>query len=279
MYISFDLKLQKGSYNKETGSGGNSSFARNAEQNWASSYERLTENQKKAWDKYYNKVNEEFKSTNFSSEELLKWKFKRYVNDYLACILSVDESVGRILDYLDRNGLSENTLVVYTSDQGFYLGEHGWYDKRWMYEESFRTPLLIRYPGKIKPGSKIDDFIMNIDYAPTFFEYANIDIPNDFQGESFKKLLEGKRDSWRNSIYYHYYEYPHGWHKVRQHYGIKKGNFKLIYFYNIDKWELFDLHNDPNEVSNIYSSMESSTIVKGLKSELDSLRIKYEEIN
>lgn len=279
MYISFDLKLQKESYNIETGSGGNSTFVNKVEKNWESTYGRLTDDQKRIWDDYYDKINEEFRLAELSGDKLLKWKYRRYINDYLSCILSVDESVGKILDYLDVNDLSENTIVVYTSDQGFYLGEHGWYDKRWMYEESFRTPLLIRYPGKIKPGLKIDEFVMNIDYAPTFFEYAKIDIPNDFQGESFKNLLDGKSTNWRNSIYYHYYEYPHGWHKVRQHYGIKKGSYKLIYFYEIDKWELFVLKNDPNEVSNIYLSMDSSKIVKELKYELDSLRIKYGEIN
>ncbi|MEE9431090.1 MAG: sulfatase [Melioribacteraceae bacterium] len=278
MYIAFDLKLKKESYEKETGSGGNKQFAKKSEGYWENSYDDLTATQKIAWDSYYDKVNKDFKSQKLSGKELLEWKYKRYMQDYLACILSVDESVGRVLDYLDENNLTENTIVVYTSDQGFFLGEHGWYDKRWMYEESFRTPLVIRYPKKIKPSSESNQFVMNIDYAPTFLEYAGVEIPTDIQGESLKNIFEEKpNDDWRKSMYYHYYEYPHGWHSVRQHYGVRTEKYKLIYFYNMDLWELYDMGNDKNEIHNIYDKMKSCDIVGELKEELEALRVKYKE--
>lgn len=278
MYLSFDMKLQKGSYKKEMGTGGNAAFAKNAEKNWINTYNRLTDEQRGAWDSYYNKINEDFKKQKLSGDKLLRWKYKRYMDDYLSCILSVDESVGKILDYLDDHGLTENTIVVYTSDQGFYLGEHGWYDKRWMYEESFITPLLVRYPKKIAPNSVSNNFVMNIDYAPTFLDYAGVEIPSDIQGKSIRPILEGNNPSdWRKSMYYHYYEYPHGWHKVHKHYGIRTERYKLIHFYGIDYWEFFDLEKDPNELNNIYEKMKNSKIVTDLKQELDSLKVKYKD--
>ena len=280
MYLSFDLKLTKGNYKNETGTGGNATFAKNAGKNWMNTLNNLTEEQRNAWNTYYNKVNIDFKKQKLSGDKLLRWKYKRYMHDYLSCILSVDESVGKILKYLDDHDLAENTIVVYTSDQGFYLGEHGWYDKRWMYEESFRTPLLIRYPKKVAPNSVSNNFVMNVDYAPTFLDYAGVDIPSDIQGESLKPILEGNNPTrWRKSMYYHYYEYPHGWHKVHKHYGIRTERYKLIYFYGIDTWELFDLERDPNELNNIYEEMKSSKLVNNLKAELDSLKIKYHDIN
>ena len=276
MYLSYDLKLNKGSYKKETGTGGLKWFAERAEQFWENNLKRFTPQQRQAWDAYYDKVNADFKNANLSGNDLLRWKYKRYMTDYLSCILSVDESVGKILDFLDAHNLSQNTIVVYTSDQGFYLGEHGWYDKRWMYEESFRTPILIRYPEKIKPNSVSDDFVMNIDFAPTFLDYTGIPVPKDIQGESIRNILEGKpHPNWRKSMFYHYYEYPHGWHLVKQHYGIRTERYKLIYFYKDDYWELFDLKNDPHELSNIYCAMENTELVKNLKEELKKLRAKY----
>ena len=278
MYISFDLKLNEGSYDKETGTGGNANFAKNAPGNWMNTLNSLTGKQRKAWDSYYDKINEDFKEHHLSGKALLKWKYERYMHDYLSCILSVDESVGEILDYLDEHGLTENTIVVYTSDQGFYLGEHGWFDKRWMYEESFRTPLLIRYPKSIKAGSVCDNFVMNIDYAPTFFDFASLNIPGDIQGESLKPLLKGQTPpSWRKSMYYHYYEYPHGWHNVHKHYGIRTDRYKLIYFYDMDYWELFDLEKDVHEMNNIYEEMKNSPLVDSLKKELTALKIKYKD--
>ncbi len=278
MYLSFDLKLNSDSYAKETGSGGNKRFAARVESIWESTYNRLTDEQKIAWDEYIEKINFDFKSKNLTGKELSEWKYQRYLRDYLSTILSVDESVGRILKYLDENGLTENTIVVYTSDQGFYLGEHGWFDKRWMYEESFRTPFLIRYPAEIEAKTTSENFIMNLDYAPTFLDFAGVDIPSDIQGESFRNIAIGEKDKdWRKSMYYHYYEFPHGWHNVKQHYGIKNHRYKLIYFYGLEKWELFDLKNDPNELNNIYNTMEDSELVNNLKSELDSLKIKYND--
>jgi len=283
MYLSFDLKLSKESYSKETGSGGNKKFASRAESIWEKTYNNLTAEQKVAWDKYIQKINHNFKTKNLKGKELSEWKYRRYMRDYLSSIISIDESVGRILKYLDENNLDENnladnTIVVYTSDQGFYLGEHGWYDKRWMYEESFKTPLLIRYPAQIKANSISNSFVMNLDYAPTFLDYAGVKIPSDIQGKSFRKIAEGITDpNWRKSIYYHYYEFPHGWHNVHQHYGIRNNRYKLIYFYELGKWELFDLKNDPNELSNIYENMKNSELVINLKSELDSMKIKYND--
>lgn len=278
MYLSFDLKLNKDSYKTETGSGGNKRFAARVETIWEETYNHLSDEQKVSWDKYIKRINDEFKSKNLSGKVLSEWKYQRYLRDYLSTILSVDESVGRILKYLDDNDLAENTIVVYTSDQGFYIGEHGWYDKRWMYEESFRTPLLIRYPAEIKAKSTSTDFVMNLDYAPTFLDFAGVEIPSDIQGESFRKLASGEsEDNWRKSLYYHYYEFPHGWHNVQQHYGIRNDRYKLIYFYGIEKWELFDLKNDPNELSNIYEEMKDSELMINLKSELDSLKIKYSD--
>ena len=278
LYLSYDLKLLKGSYLKETGSGGDVNFAKYAEEAWEQTLASLTPEQRKAYLDYFSKISENFKNMNLKGKKLLEWKYKRYMQDYLSCILSVDESVGEILDFLDDNNLTENTIVVYTSDQGFYLGEHQWYDKRWMYEESFSTPLLIRYPKEIEPKSATDDFVLNIDYAPTFLDYAAMPIPNEIQGQSFRKILQGKTpEDWRKSVYYHYYEYPHGWHKVRKHYGVRSKRYKLIYFYDADIWEFYDLETDPKEMNNIYEKMKDSEIVLKLKSELDSLKEKYDD--
>lgn len=175
------------------------------------------------------------------------------MQDYLATIASVDENVGRLLDYLDDKKLSENTVVVYTSDQGFYLGEHGWFDKRFMYNESFRTPLLIKWPNKIAPGTNEDEMVQNLDFAQTFLEIAGVKAPNDMQGKSLVPLLIGKKEKWdRDAIYYHYYEFP-AEHAVKRHYGIATKKYKLIHFYyDIDAWELYDREKDPNELHNIY---------------------------
>ncbi len=277
MYLSFDLKLNRGFYKKETGTGGKESFAAKVEDSWKAKYENLNDEQKKAWDSYYNKVNKEFKDSALEGDELLKWKYQRYMKDYLSCILSVDEGVGRLLDYLEANNLTEDTIVVYTSDQGFYLGEHGWYDKRFMYEESLGMPLVIRYPHEIEKGTVNDKMIMNIDFAPTFLDYAGIQIPDEIQGESFRRIAGGKNvSSWRDAIYYHYYEYPHGWHNVKRHYGIRTERYKLIHFYNdIDEWELYDLKTDANEMNNIYTDPSYSDIISMLKAELQKLQKKY----
>ena len=210
----------------------------------------LTPEQKKKWDAYYEPRNKAFREANLKGKDLVQWKFNRYMHDYLGCIKAVDESVGRLLDYLDREKLSDNTIVVYCADQGFYLGEHGWFDKRWIFEESLRTPLVVRWPGKIKPGSVNSNLVSNIDFAPTFLDAAGIAVPKDIQGRSLVPILKGHTpDNWRKSFYYHYYEHP-GPHNVHRHYGVVTDRYKLVYFYepDMDYWELFDLKKDPQRV-------------------------------
>lgn len=279
MYLSFDLKLHKEFYKKETGTGGNKKWAVSVEETWQKTYDSLTPGQKEKWDAHYQKLNEEFAEKNLSGKELLNWKFQHYMKDYLRCILSVDESVGSVLDYLENTGLAENTIVVYTSDQGFYLGEHGWYDKRFMYEESLGMPLLMRYPNEIKPNQVCEEMVMNLDFAPTFLDFAGERIPEEMQGESFRTLTNGGLAlDWRDAVYYHYYEYPYGWHNVMKHYGVRTKRYKLIHFYNDkDYWELYDLQNDPHEINNIYGDPEYANIQNNLTQKLQQLRIKYED--
>ena len=207
-------------------------------------------------------------------EALKQWKYQTYIKDYLRCVAGVDRAIGRVLDYLEETGLDENTLVVYTSDQGFYLGEHGWFDKRWMYEESFKMPFVIQCPGVIEPGSTLDAMAMNVDFAPTLLDFAGLDIPEEMQGESFKPALSGTGPAARSSVYYHYYEYPK-WHKVQPHYGIRTDRYKLMHFYySMDEWELYDMEADPQEMNNLYAEADP-LLVEGLKAELDSIRDLY----
>ena len=185
--------------------------------------------------------------------ELKKWKYERYMQDYLACVASIDDNVGRLLDYLDQNGLAENTIVIYTSDQGMFLGDHDWFDKRFMYEESLRMPFLVRWPGHIKPGSVCSNMILNVDFAPMLLAAAGQPVPGDMQGRSFLPLLQGQTPAdWRTAMYYRYYHYPQH-HRVQPHYGIRTEQFKLIYFNKIDQWELYDLKQDPYELKNLYA--------------------------
>ena len=237
---------------------------------------RLDPEQRAAWDKFYNPIIEDFKKQNLKGKALYEWKFQRYMRDYLKTLKSLDDNVGRVLDYLDQAGLAENTLVVYTSDQGFYMGEHGWFDKRFMYEESFHTPLLMRLPGGKK--GKIDQMVQNIDYAPTFLELAGAPIPDDIQGVSLLPLLKGENPSdWRTSLYYHFYEFP-AEHMVKRHYGVRNDRYKLIHFYNdIDVWELYDLKEDPHELNNVYSDPAYAEVKKQMMHELDSLQIMYDD--
>jgi len=210
-------------------------------------------------------------------QELKHWKYEKYMKDYLGCIASVDDNVGRLLDYLEKEGLKDNTIVIYTSDQGFFLGDHDWFDKRFMYEESLRMPFLIRYPGHIKAGKVNDGMILNVDFAPTFLEYAGLSIPKDIQGRSFVSLLSGKRPSdWRTSMYYRYYHYP-GDHQVQQHYGVRTERYKLIYFHRIDQWELYDLKKDPRELNNVYADPAYASTVKTLKAEMARLRTELND--
>jgi arylsulfatase A-like enzyme len=198
------------------------------------------------------------------------------MRDYLASVAAIDEGVGRLLDYLEENGLADNTIVVYTSDQGFYLGEHGWYDKRFMYEESLRTPLVIRYPAEFAVGQVNDDLVLNLDMPPTLLDLADVEIPADMQGRSLRPLMDHSRAvDWRDAIYYRYYEFPHGWHKVRPHYGVRTDRYKLIHFEgDMDVWELFDLQNDPNELENLYGSDEYGGVQDMLHRRLDELQIE-----
>ncbi|MCX6228106.1 MAG: sulfatase [Bacteroidia bacterium] len=238
---------------------------------------RMDEKQRAAWRAVYDPKNKAFIAANPKGKDFAKWKYLRYIRDYLKCIKSVDDGVGQVLDYLDKNGLTENTIVVYTSDQGFYLGEHGWFDKRFMYEESFRTPLLVRYPKEIKPGTVINQMVLNLDFAPTFLNYAGLKKEKEMQGESFRELLSGKQIKGRDAIYYHYYEYP-AVHYVKRHYGVRTDRYKLIHFYGgLDEWELFDLEKDPHEMKSVYGNPEYAKITENLKQKLKELRIKYKD--
>jgi arylsulfatase A-like enzyme len=244
---------------------------------WHSGYDRMTGAEKEAWNKAYDPRNDAFRKAGLTGKDLARWKYQRYIKDYLRCIASVDDNVGRVLDYLDVKGLARNTIVIYTSDQGFYLGEHGWFDKRFMYEESLRMPLLVRYPAELKPAV-VDNMVLNIDFAPTFLDYAGVHTPDRMQGRSFRDVVRGSAPvDWRQSMYYHYYEYP-GVHAVRRHYGIRTNRYKLIHFYyNIDAWELYDLQSDPHELKNLYDDQQYSDIVAELKAELEQLRKRYKD--
>ncbi len=243
-------------------------------------YGRANEEQKALYDPILDSINNYFQENwpLMNDTEKMKWKFQRYMQDYLACISSVDDNVGRVMDYLDESKLTENTIVVYTSDQGFYLGEHGWFDKRFIYDESFKTPLLVRWPNEIKPGTTNEEMVQNLDFAQTFLEAAQIEAPNDMQGESLIPLLKGQNDQWnREAVYYHYYEYP-AVHMVKRHYGIVTKEFKLVHFYyDVDEWELYDRKKDPQEMNSVYDDPAYSDIVQELKIKLADLRIKYKD--
>ena len=209
--------------------------------------------------------------------DLLKLKYQWYMQDYLASAASVDESVGEILNYLDSTGLAKNTMVVYTSDQGFYLGQNGWFDKRWMYDVSMRTPLIIRWPGKIKAGSSNHTMVQNIDYAPTFLDLAGIPVPAFMHGLSLQPLLTQQKTTWnRKSLYYHFYEYKAD-HTVLQHLGVRTERYKLIYFYTVNEWQLFDLLKDPSEQHNLIHHKAYSGILADMKKELLRLRDQYDD--
>lgn len=239
---------------------------------------RMDEEQRRAWDKFYSPVIDDFYNRKPSGKELAEWKFQRYMRDYMKTLKSLDDNVGRVLDYLQEAGLSDNTLVVYTSDQGFYMGEHGWFDKRFMYEESMRTPLIMRLPKGFDRRGDIGEMVQNIDYAPTFLELAQVPVPDDIQGVSLLPLLKGEQpDDWRKALYYHFYEYP-AEHMVKRHYGIRTERYKLIHFYDdIDCWELYDLQNDPTEMNNLYGQDSCMALVRELKTELRALQEQYND--
>ncbi|WOD42815.1 sulfatase family protein [Hwangdonia lutea] len=241
---------------------------------------RLDSVQRADWDAVYNPIDEDFKKRypTMNDSTFTVWKYQRYMQDYLGTIASVDENVGRVLDYLDEEKLADNTIVVYTSDQGFYLGEHGWFDKRFMYNESFKTPLLIKWPNKITAGITEDEMVQNLDFAQTFLEVAGVKAPKEMQGESLVPLLTGKKEAWdREAVYYHYYEYP-AEHAVKRHYGIATKEYKLIHFYHdVNEWELYDSKKDPNEVNNVYNDPEYADVVKEMTQKLKEVRKKYKD--
>ncbi len=227
------------------------------------------------WDFYGAKKGQIVQPEGMTAEEGKKWRYQRYIKDYLACVKSVDDNIGRVLDYLKKHDLEDNTVIVLTSDQGFYLGDHGFFDKRFIYEESLRMPFIVRYPALVKAGSVNTNIISNIDFAPTFLDLANISTHHKMQGKSFAPLLAGKKIQWDDAIYYHYYEWPF-WHHVQPHYGIRTKRFTLAHFYyNIDVWELYDLEKDPHEMHNVIHDPRYTEIVADLKSQLKRLMKKY----
>ena len=230
------------------------------------------------WDFYGAKPGEIVQPEGMSNEEGRKWRYQNYIKDYLACVKSVDDNVGRVLNYLKENNLEENTIIVLTSDQGFYLGDHGFFDKRFIYEESLRMPFMVKYPKKIKAGSVNEDIISNIDFAPTLLELAGISTTQKMQGTSFVPVLEGNTPKdWQDAMYYHYYEFPF-WHHVQPHYGIRTQKYTLAHFYyNIDVWELYDLEKDPGQVNNIYNDPNYANVTAELKMKLKNLMIKFED--
>jgi len=241
---------------------------------------RMTPDQLKAWNEVYDPINEEFKKNypNMTKKDLMSWRYQRYMQDYLGSIAAVDEGVGEVLDFLEESGLAENTIVVYTSDQGFYLGEHGWFDKRFIYDESFKTPLLVKWPGVVEEGVVCNEMVQNLDFAQTFLDAAGIEAPSDMQGESLVSLLKGDKDKWtRDAVYYHYYEYP-SVHMVKRHYGIVTTEYKLAHFYfDVDEWELYDRKKDPMELKNVYDDPAYAEIVSELHQKLDDMRVKYKD--
>ncbi|MGB4773250.1 MAG: sulfatase [Chitinophagaceae bacterium] len=239
---------------------------------------RMSDTEKEAYKKYYDAAELAYEKVKHDSVALAQWKYQRYLRDYLSTAKGMDRNITKILDAIDAMGLRENTIVIYTSDQGFYLGEHGWFDKRFMYEESFSTPFVIRYPGHIKPGTSVNDLVMNLDIAPTLLSYAGVKVPEDIQGESIKPLLEGKPvKGWREYAYYHYYEYPLS-HKVAKHFGVSSDRYKLIYYYDpVKSWELFDLKKDPREMKNVYQDPAYQKVVATMKKQLIKAAKQYKD--
>ncbi len=239
----------------------------------------LTPEQRAAWDAYYEPRNAKYREQKPEGEDLVRWRYQRYMHDYLGTIKAVDEGVGKLLKYLDDEGLAENTLVIYAADQGFYLGEHGWFDKRWIFEESLRTPLLVRWPGVAEPGTVSKAIVSNVDFAETMLDAAGVAVPAEMQGKSFVPILKGETPGdWRTSFYYHYFESPTP-HRVRPHYGVVTDRYKLVHFYapDVDDWELFDLKTDPHELRNAIDDAANAGVVAGLKAEITRLKAELKE--
>jgi len=275
LYMAYDLKLDPGAPGE-----GESPRQQRDRRMWNNFFGRLNPGQQKLWKEAYDLRDQRFHEAGLAGRELVVWKYQQYIKDYLRCIASVDENVGRVLDYLESAGLAEDTIVVYTSDQGFYLGEHGWFDKRFMYEESLGMPLIVRYPREIAPHVNHDDLVLNLDFAPTFLDFARVAVPSDMQGCSLRNVLRGQApEDWRRSIYYHYYEFP-GTHSVKRHHGVRTSRHKLIHFYHdIDAWELYDLEQDPSELVNVYDDPRNTQVVQDLKAELERLRRRYGDLD
>ncbi len=251
-------------------------FANEDEEEKEGSINRMNLAQKAKFDAIYHPIYKDFESKHLAGNALTEWKYQRYMRDYLATAASMDRNIGRTLDYLDAHNLTSNTIVVYLSDQGFYMGEHGWFDKRWMYEESFRTPMMMRYPGVIKPGTQVQDFVLNVDIAPTMLDAAGVAIPTDMQGISILPLFKNSDARTRDKMYYHYYE--NGEHAVSPHFGISTGRYKLIRFYKrVNDWELYDLQKDQYEMHNLYGKKGYKKITKKLKHQLLELIDKYQD--
>ncbi len=238
---------------------------------------RMDDAQWKRWNEYYGPIETDFRARNLQGRALTEWKYQRYMEDYLSTTLSLDRNVGRVLDRLKEKGLDENTIVIYTSDQGFYLGEHGWFDKRFMYEESVHMPFIMRYPGKTKAGTRNNQAVVNIDIGPTILAAAGLPVPPDMQGVSILPLLEGRQKNWRTATYYHYYEFP-AEHSVRKHFGLRTERYKLIRFYGeLNTWELYDLDKDPKEMKNLYGQKKYEELTREMKAELNKLVTQYKD--
>jgi arylsulfatase A-like enzyme len=258
---SFDGEALKGRYDKSA---------------WRN-MQRMTSSQLQAWRDAYEPRDQAFHQANLKGKDLVRWKYQRYAKNYLRCIKGVDESVGTLMETLEELDLSDNTVVIYSSDQGFYVGDHGWYDKRWMYDESMMMPLIVKWPGVTKAGSDNDQLVQNLDYAETFLDMAGTKVPADMQGKSLVPLLKGEKPSdWRKSLYYHYYEYP-SVHMVPRHYGVRGENYKLMHFYQFDEWEFYDLDKDPDELVNQYENPAFANQIAEAKTELERLRKHYED--
>ena len=277
MFTSHDHKVTGRYQNPDPGTGG-ATFITNPNfdqvKNLDRQLGRLTPAQRAAWEPFLARVGEEWQSVKGTPEEL-SWRYQRYMQDYLASVKSVDDNVGRVLDYLDESGLAENTIVIYTSDQGFYLGEHGWYDKRFMYEESHRTPLLVRYPGETAAKTTREELVLNVDLAPTLLDYAGVAVPAELQGRSLRPLLNGSApDDWRQDIYYRYYQQMDSYHRVARHEGVRDGRYKLIHFTEpgFEGYELYDLKADPTELDNRIDDPALESVRTRLRERLPALR-------
>ncbi len=277
MFVSQDLKVLEEYEPHDPGTGGATFWEGGPERMAQYFYEeidRLNPDQRAAWQPFLDRIGQEWQQVKGTEEEL-SWRYQRYMQDYLASVKSVDDNVGRVLDYLDESGLAENTIVIYTSDQGFYLGEHGWYDKRFMYEESHRTPLMIRYPPMIDAGTTSDALVLNIDLAPTLLELADTTVPDDLQGYSLLPLFDGEApDDWRDYIYYRYYQEMNSFHRVARHEGVRGERYKLIHFTEpgFEGYELYDLQQDPEEMENRIDDPDLAAEKERLQTELREKR-------